>query len=116
MPFYEYQCNNCDHRLEVLQKMSDVPLVYCPECNEAALKKLISAAAFRLKGTGWYETDFKNSDKKKGKSDSSPDSGATPAGNGTGKPAKEKPKATESGEAKSVKPASDGGKSKSASA
>ena len=65
MPFYEYQCTHCDHRLEVLQKISDEPLVYCPECNEATLKKLISAAAFRLKGTGWYETDFKNNDKKK---------------------------------------------------
>ncbi len=65
MPFYEYQCGDCGHRLEVLQKLSDKPLVYCPECNEASLKKLISAAAFRLKGSGWYETDFKNSGKKK---------------------------------------------------
>lgn len=64
MPFYEYQCNNCGHRLEVLQKLSDEPLIYCPKCNEASLKKLISAAAFRLKGSGWYETDFKNNDKK----------------------------------------------------
>jgi len=70
MPFYEYQCTQCDHRLEVLQKISDEPLVYCPECNEASLKKLISAAAFRLKGTGWYETDFKNNDKKKAESKS----------------------------------------------
>ena len=69
MPFYEYQCKNCGHRLEVLQKISVEPLIYCPECNEAALKKLISAAAFRLKGTGWYETDFKNSDKKSAKPD-----------------------------------------------
>ena len=68
MPFYEYQCLKCDHRLEVLQKISDDPLVYCPECSEASLKKLISAAAFRLKGTGWYETDFKNNDKKQDKS------------------------------------------------
>ena len=60
MPFYEYQCGSCGYRLEALQKISDDPLVYCPECNEAKLKKLISAAAFHLKGTGWYETDFKN--------------------------------------------------------
>jgi putative FmdB family regulatory protein len=60
MPLYEYQCGACGHRLEALQKLSDEPLVYCPECNEAQLKKLISAAAFRLKGTGWYETDFKS--------------------------------------------------------
>jgi putative FmdB family regulatory protein len=78
MPFYEYQCGDCNHRLEVLQKISDERLVYCPECNEASLKKLISAAAFRLKGTGWYETDFKNNDKKKDKAktgDKSADSG-----------------------------------------
>ena len=65
MPLYEYQCEDCGHRLEALQKMSDDRLVFCPECNEPRLKKLISAAAFQLKGTGWYETDFKNSDKKK---------------------------------------------------
>ncbi len=65
MPFYEYQCTACGHRVEALQKISDDPLVYCPECNAAALKKLISAAGFRLKGTGWYETDFKNSGRKK---------------------------------------------------
>ncbi len=64
MPFYEYQCEACDNRVEVLQKISDDPLVYCPKCNEPSLKKLISAAAFRLKGTGWYETDFKNNGKK----------------------------------------------------
>lgn len=67
MPFYEYQCQACDHRVEVLQKISDAPLVSCPECNEPALKKLISAAGFRLKGTGWYETDFKNSGRKPAK-------------------------------------------------
>ena len=65
MPFYEYQCGECGHRLEALQKISDAPLVYCPECSEATLKKLVSAAAFRLKGTGWYETDFKNNGKQK---------------------------------------------------
>ena len=65
MPFYEYQCNECDHHIEVLQKISDDPLVCCPGCNEPALKRLISLAAFRLKGTGWYETDFKNNDTKK---------------------------------------------------
>ena len=65
MPFYEYQCTACEHRLEALQKISDEPLRYCPECGEASLKKLISRAAFRLKGGGWYETDFKHSGAKK---------------------------------------------------
>ena len=67
MPFYEYQCTACEHRLEALQKISDEPLRYCPECGEASLKKLISKAAFRLKGGGWYETDFKHSGKKEDK-------------------------------------------------
>ena len=64
MPIYEYQCEACDHKLEKLQKISDETLKTCPECNAPELKKLVSAAAFRLKGSGWYETDFKNSNKK----------------------------------------------------
>jgi len=65
MPIYEYQCQVCDHALEALQKMSDDNLLDCPACNEPKLKKLISASAFKLKGSGWYETDFKNSSPKK---------------------------------------------------
>ena len=64
MPIYEYQCQACGHELEAMQKMSDAPLTDCPECGKPALKKLISAAGFRLKGGGWYETDFKGSKKK----------------------------------------------------
>jgi len=64
MPFYEYRCEQCDHELEVLQKISDPPLVDCPECAQPALKKLVSAAGFRLKGSGWYETYFKGGKKK----------------------------------------------------
>jgi putative FmdB family regulatory protein len=64
MPLYEYRCNACGHELEAMQKMSDPPLAVCPQCGESALKKKISAAAFRLKGGGWYETDFKNGKKK----------------------------------------------------
>ncbi|MGE4634397.1 MAG: zinc ribbon domain-containing protein [Arenicellales bacterium] len=67
MPIYEYVCQQCDHHLEALQKLSDEPLIFCPECGEASLRKQVSAAAFRLKGTGWYETDFKNSGKQKEK-------------------------------------------------
>lgn len=65
MPIYEYQCNDCEHRLEAIQKISDDPLTECPQCGEGSLRKLISAASFRLKGTGWYETDFKNKPSKK---------------------------------------------------
>lgn len=64
MPIYEYQCNACGHELEALQKMSDAALQHCPECNDQTLKKKISAVGFQLKGTGWYETDFKNSGAK----------------------------------------------------
>lgn len=64
MPIYEYQCDSCGHDMEALQKMSDAPLTHCPECNKDALKKLVSAAGFRLSGSGWYETDFKSGKKK----------------------------------------------------
>lgn len=64
MPIYEYVCNDCGHELEILQKMNDLPLTQCPACNNPSLKKKISAAGFRLKGTGWYETDFKNKNNK----------------------------------------------------
>lgn len=67
MPIYEYACVSCDHHLEALQKMSEDPLVFCPECGEESLRKMVSAAAFVLKGSGWYETDFKNSGKEKPK-------------------------------------------------
>lgn len=65
MPIYEYACQQCGHELEALQKMSDDPLKDCPECGKAELKKLISAVGFQLKGSGWYETDFKNKPSKK---------------------------------------------------
>ncbi len=61
MPIYEYECRECGYRLDALQKMSDAPLSDCPECERPGLKKLVSAPHFRLKGSGWYETDFKNS-------------------------------------------------------
>ena len=64
MPIYEYQCGSCGHSLEALQKISDAPLLDCPACGAANLQKLVSAASFRLKGGGWYETDFKTGDKK----------------------------------------------------
>ena len=64
MPIYEYQCTNCGHALESIQKLSDDPLKVCPACNKNELKKLVSASSFRLKGGGWYETDFKTENKK----------------------------------------------------
>ena len=64
MPIYGYLCSVCDHSFDALQKMSDAKLQDCPECGEAALKKQLSAPKFRLKGQGWYETDFKTGDKR----------------------------------------------------
>jgi len=66
MPIYEYQCKSCGHEFETMQKLSDDPLKECPACGDLELAKLVSAAGFRLKGGGWYETDFKaEKDKKK---------------------------------------------------
>ena len=88
MPIYEYACVSCDHHLEALQKMSEDPLVFCPECGEESLRKKVSAAAFVLKGSGWYETDFKNSGKEKPKDDKASD----------GQPASKTASDTKSGE------------------
>lgn len=86
MPIYEYMCTNesCGHQLEALQKLSDEPLVFCPACGESTLKKKISAAGFRLKGTGWYETDFKNNGKKPAKTTSSSEGSGTGGGSSSG--------------------------------
>ena len=97
MPIYEYQCGSCGHTLEKLQKISDPPLVTCPVCGADALSKLISAAGFRLKGGGWYETDFKTGNKKNlaGGSDTSGTS-STSSSSGTAA------KSNDSGAAKST--------------
>ncbi len=64
MPIYEYACKKCQHTLDALQKMNDEPLLECPECGEPQLRRLISAPRFRLKGAGWYETDFKKDNQR----------------------------------------------------
>jgi putative FmdB family regulatory protein len=88
MPIYEYRCEACNHELEALQKMSDAPLTECPECKQPTLRKLISAAGFRLKGSGWYETDFKGGSKKNlhdsGKSSSKSESNSNSNSSGGG--------------------------------
>jgi putative FmdB family regulatory protein len=101
MPFYEYECQACKYYAEVMQKISDAPLTRCPSCGKRALKKLVSAPAFRLKGGGWYETDFKSekenrrnlhgTDKEESKPESKPESKES------------KPEAKEAKEAKQVK-------------
>lgn len=93
MPIYEYQCQDCGEQLEVLQKISDAPLEKCPACGKPTLKKKVSAAAFRLKGGGWYETDFKTGNKKNlagdGASGSSGSSGKSGDGDGAASPKKD---------------------------
>ena len=64
MPIYEYKCSNCGHQFEKIQKFSDDPLKKCPKCDKNTLNKLISSPSFRLKGSCWYETDFKTGNKK----------------------------------------------------
>ena len=125
MPFYEYQCQRCAHHLESMQKVSDPPLKKCPKCGKPSLTRLMSAPVFRLKGGGWYETDFKSDgedkrnladrpeadaakdDKKDDKKDDTKEPAATDAkpGDGAAKdatPAKQdkKPAAAKSTEAK----------------
>jgi len=65
MPFYEYECPHCGYDEEVLQKITDKPLTKCPSCGKKGLRKLMSAPVFRLKGSGWYETDFKSDKENK---------------------------------------------------
>lgn len=128
MPIYEYECSRCGHRLEALQKISDAPLAECPACHEPALTKLISAASFRLKGAGWYETDFKKDGRKRlaetdsaekgGKADGK-DSARAGASDKADTRADNKPAATQAQSSKSTgestgktKTSSDAGKSK----
>ena len=85
MPIYEYQCDSCGHRLEAIQKTSDTPLRECPECGTPSLRKLISPTGFRLKGGGWYETDFKSGSKRNvAGSDNSKPASSSSSGSGAG--------------------------------
>ena len=77
MPIYEYVCKDCGHEFDALQKISDAPLNTCPACEKDSLKKKISAAGFRLSGSGWYETDFKSERKKNLAQGDSSESGAS---------------------------------------
>lgn len=93
MPIYEYHCESCDSNFEAIQKFSDAPLSECRKCGAGEVRKLLSAPAFRLKGGGWYETDFKSgnqrnvarsdSDSGAGKSSDSKDSGSTGSDSGS---------------------------------
>lgn len=81
MPIYEYRCEGCGHETEELQKLADAPLTDCPKCETPALVRLVSAAGFQLKGTGWYQTDFRGKSKK---TDDAPDAADAMACSPTG--------------------------------
>ena len=97
MPIYEYRCSSCGHELEALQKLSDPLLLACPACGKPALSKLVTAAGFQLKGSGWYATDFKSSGSKPAaKSTGDKDGGSKPAESKTESKTESKSATTES--------------------
>ncbi|MEM9621153.1 MAG: zinc ribbon domain-containing protein [Pseudomonadota bacterium] len=108
MPIYEYRCDNCGHELEAFQKHSEAPLQTCPECQTESLRKKISATAFRLKGGGWYETDFKSGNKKNvaGAENSSADNSKSSGGDSAGSSDK---KSSSSSSSSSASSSSDSG-------
>ena len=117
MPIYEYRCDACGHYLDALQKIADDPLRDCPACEQSALRRLVSAPNFRLKGKGWYETDFKSDKETRRNLVDRPDD--APAGKDKGEPTKSDGKSG-TGEGKSEKRESttgkgDGSKSEKAS-
>ncbi len=101
MPIYEYECHICGHRLEKLQKISDQPLTDCPACEQSGLKKLVSAVAFRLSGSGWYETDFKDENSRRNLAGEDDKAGESESAKTPGKKdkSKEKEAKTDSGSA-----------------
>ena len=106
MPIYEYACSECDHRLDALQKMSDEPLMDCPSCGEPALQRMLSAPRFRLKGQGWYETDFKKDKQRNIAGDKEPaKADGDKAGAGKGDAAKAEPAKAEPTKTDSKTPA-----------
>jgi putative FmdB family regulatory protein len=108
MPFYEYECQACKYYTEVMQKITDAPLTKCPSCGKRKLKKLLSAPVFRLKGAGWYETDFKGDKENKrnlvGAEKEEPKSEAKPPESKEAKPeAKDAKESKESKDSKDTK-------------
>jgi putative FmdB family regulatory protein len=111
MPFYEYECSSCKYYTEVLQKLSDPVLKKCPSCGKSTFKKLVSAPVFRLKGSGWYETDFKgDKDSKRnlaGDDSRPPDGKDKDAKDKDGKENKDAAKKAEAAPAEAAKPAAE---------
>ena len=97
MPIYDYKCSNCGQELEIIQKFSDKPKTLCPNCGEESLTKQISAPSFRLKGAGWYETDFKTGTKKNIASDDKKNESSSKKSNKQDKITKKNPKDKKAG-------------------
>jgi putative FmdB family regulatory protein len=102
MPIYEYECSNCKFYVEALQKISEAPLRQCPSCKKQTLKRLVSAPVFRLKGGGWYETDFKSDQEGKRNLAKGEEAEAAPAAD---KPADDKAKPADAAKEADKKPA-----------
>jgi putative FmdB family regulatory protein len=109
MPIYEYRCSECGFQEEYLQKVSEPPMTVCPSCGKATFQKLLTAAGFQLKGSGWYATDFRNPSRGAKPSESKADTGSAEAK--TEAKSESKPDAKGEGKAKSKSeaPASGGG-------
>jgi putative FmdB family regulatory protein len=101
MPIYEYRCGSCGHQQEFLQKVNDAPLTTCPQCGKPSLSKLLSAAGFHLKGSGWYATDFKGSGSKPAAKSGDDAKSATDSKSGESKSGESKSGESKSGESKS---------------
>ena len=114
MPIYEYRCDSCSHEFETMQKMSEDPLQICPKCDQEGLVKKVSAAGFRLKGNGWYETDFKSGNKRNVWGDKDPGSSDSSSTKPSTKQSSESTgggKSGDSGSSASSSKSSDGGSS-----
>ncbi|MDH3644043.1 MAG: zinc ribbon domain-containing protein [Gammaproteobacteria bacterium] len=105
MPIYEYRCDSCGHEFETIQKVSEDPLQTCPDCAQNALVKKVSAAGFRLKGGGWYETDFKSGNKRNVSGDNSGDKKEPAASSSSSSSSSSSGNESGSGSKKSDKPA-----------
>jgi len=112
MPIYEYRCAKCGFQKEYLQRLSDAPLTKCPECGKKTFNKMVTAAGFQLKGTGWYATDFKNSGGKTSAKDKAAGSSAKES---SGKEPSSKESAAKESTSKES-PAKESSKSESSSA
>lgn len=109
MPIYEYRCQSCGHEFETIQKVSDAPLTTCPACSQESLRKKVTAAGFRLKGGGWYETDFKAGKKKNVAAEGGGDASGKDSGGGDAAKSDAGGKAASADGGAAAKPSADGG-------